>query len=137
MSPTLTFDRTEEGTLLQITLNRPERLNAMSIEMMHELSDVLRNLETDRQTRVVVLCGAGKGFCAGADLKASASGDGGQQWDGREFRNQELFSRVIIQLARIPQVQQLLWAHIPCSRSYVLATELVRVAVWRWRWPVM
>merc|ERR1719233_1718006 len=53
--------------------------------------------------RVVVLGGAGKAFCAGADLAASSMGVGGRKWNGLHFPNQEHFSRVILKLAQIPQ----------------------------------
>lgn len=52
-----------------ITLNRPERLNAMSIELVLELADVLHTVRDDNDCRVVVLTGAGRAFCSGLDLK--------------------------------------------------------------------
>lgn len=54
-----------------ITLNRPERLNALTREMADELLDALERWQDDSQVRAVVLTGAGRGFCAGADLGAS------------------------------------------------------------------
>jgi enoyl-CoA hydratase/carnithine racemase len=51
-----------------ITLNRPERLNAMTNVMFAELERVARNLADDNDVRVVILTGAGAGFCAGYDL---------------------------------------------------------------------
>jgi 2-(1,2-epoxy-1,2-dihydrophenyl)acetyl-CoA isomerase len=55
-----------------ITLNRPDRLNALSLELMTELNAALREIENDGESRAVLLTGAGRGFCSGADL---ASGD--------------------------------------------------------------
>ncbi|MBP6818685.1 enoyl-CoA hydratase-related protein [Ferrovibrio sp. MS7] len=55
-----------------ITLNRPDRLNALSLELMTELNAALRDIENDGESRAVLLTGAGRGFCSGADL---ASGD--------------------------------------------------------------
>ncbi len=52
-----------------VTLNRPERLNAMSIELVLELADVLHAVRDDNDCRVVVLTGAGRAFCSGLDLK--------------------------------------------------------------------
>ena len=52
-----------------VTLNRPDRLNAMSIELMSELHDVLGAVGDDNDCRVVVLTGAGRSFCSGLDLK--------------------------------------------------------------------
>jgi enoyl-CoA hydratase len=52
-----------------VTLNRPERLNAMSIELVIALHDVLEEVMADNDCYVVVLTGAGRGFCSGLDLK--------------------------------------------------------------------
>jgi len=52
-----------------ITLDRPERLNAMSSELLADLHDRLDEIAADQSCRVVVLTGAGRGFCAGLDLK--------------------------------------------------------------------
>ena len=93
----------DKGDVVVITLNRPRRLNAMSFELMQELYDALCALETDARARVVVLLGAGKGFCSGADLIAAATGRGGRRWKGSHFPNQQHFSRVILKLAAIPQ----------------------------------
>ena len=66
----------EEGVLV-ITLNRPEARNAMSGEMTQALAEVLARAELDRQVKCLVLTGAGKGFCAGGDVKGmAAAGDG-------------------------------------------------------------
>ncbi len=59
-----------------ITLNRPDRLNAISGEMLDGLSRALVDCNQDDDVRVVVLTGAGRGFCAGLDLQAQASGQG-------------------------------------------------------------
>ncbi len=51
-----------------ITLNRPEKLNAFTITMMQELCDALDHTDHDDQIKVVLITGAGRAFCAGADL---------------------------------------------------------------------
>jgi len=51
-----------------VTLNRPERLNAFTNRMMRELLDVFDVIDADDDVRVVIVTGAGRGFCAGADL---------------------------------------------------------------------
>lgn len=61
------------GPILTITLNRPDKLNAMTVELLHELHAAFEQAATDPQVRVIVLTGAGRGFCAGADLAAAAS----------------------------------------------------------------
>ena len=67
----LTF-RTEQG-ISNITLNRPEVYNALNDEITFELQSALKEAAKDEEVRVVVLTGAGKAFCAGQDLKASAA----------------------------------------------------------------
>ncbi len=52
-----------------ITLNRPERLNAISGGMLASLSEALREADHDRNVRAIIVTGAGKGFCSGLDLK--------------------------------------------------------------------
>jgi enoyl-CoA hydratase len=52
-----------------VTLNRPERMNAMAFDVMIPLKEALTEIGRDNETRVVVLTGAGPGFCSGADLE--------------------------------------------------------------------
>ena len=58
-----------QGPVLRVWLNRPKRLNAISSVMLREIGDVFSSLETDFETKVVVLGGRGRSFCAGADRK--------------------------------------------------------------------
>ena len=64
------------GNVATVTLNRPDRMNAISGPMLTSLSRVLRDADADREVRVIVLTGAGRGFCAGLDLKDVSSGQG-------------------------------------------------------------
>ncbi len=59
-----------------ITLNRPDRLNALNAKMAEELQDVFDVVHRDDDVRVVVLTGAGRAFCAGADIQAQFASDG-------------------------------------------------------------
>jgi enoyl-CoA hydratase len=68
---TLRVER-EEGGIVLVTLDRPERLNALSFEMFDELGLLCGTLAEDREARVVILTGAGRGFCAGLDLDDAA-----------------------------------------------------------------
>ena len=66
----------DEG-VLTLTLNRPTALNAMSGEMMTGLAACLADAELNPEVRCIVLTGAGKGFCAGGDVKGMASANDG------------------------------------------------------------
>ena len=70
VSPSSTDDLlvSQEGRVAVLTLNRPERLNAISGGMLGELSAKLVEANKDPDTRCIVLTGAGRGFCAGLDL---------------------------------------------------------------------
>src|ERR1700687_5824659 len=63
------------GGVLTITLNQPARFNALSRVMSLELAAALRAAERDAAVRVVVLTGAGKAFCSGADITEFTVGD--------------------------------------------------------------
>ncbi len=72
------------GPLGRLTLNRPDRLNAMNARMLRELVEASRWFDDQREARVVIISGAGRAFCAGADLKeiptADALPDSGKSW---------------------------------------------------------
>jgi len=60
-----------EDGVVTITLNRPDRLNAMTWESWDELMDALRQASDDDDAKAVIITGAGRGFCAGSDLRPS------------------------------------------------------------------
>ena len=65
-------ERSEDGGVRVLTLNRPESLNAMDWPMLRELITELEEAKGDRTVRCLVLTGAGKGFCTGADMQEGA-----------------------------------------------------------------
>jgi enoyl-CoA hydratase len=65
---TIRVEGPDDGGVLKIVLNRPDRLNAATPEMAEELMDVARRLRSDHSVGAVLLTGAGRGFCAGADM---------------------------------------------------------------------
>ena len=67
MADTIRIDTDPRG-VATLTLNRPEKHNAMSAQMLNELTEAAATLGADPQVRIVVLTGAGKSFCAGGDL---------------------------------------------------------------------
>ncbi|MEI7548727.1 MAG: crotonase/enoyl-CoA hydratase family protein [Actinomycetota bacterium] len=67
----ITYDVAEH--IATITLNRPDRLNAFTIRMMRELLDAFDRVDADDDVRAVIVTGAGRGFCAGADLSGGGA----------------------------------------------------------------
>jgi enoyl-CoA hydratase/carnithine racemase len=75
--PDLLVER--DGPVATITLNRPERMNAISGAMIASLGEALSRANGDPEVRAVVLTGAGRGFCAGLDLQDAGSPEGGSR----------------------------------------------------------
>jgi enoyl-CoA hydratase/carnithine racemase len=100
----LLSDRPAPHTRL-ITLNRPDNLNAMTAELCSALHEELDAVAADRSTRAVVITGAGRGFCAGIDLRGYGSSPGADGTDEARDRlaNQEHMSRLILKLRSTPQ----------------------------------
>ncbi|MDP6690904.1 MAG: enoyl-CoA hydratase [Alphaproteobacteria bacterium] len=73
MSETVLYEI--DGAIATITLNRPDRLNAMNKELIATMVDTLERAASDPAIRVLILTGAGRGFCAGGDLAGFADGE--------------------------------------------------------------
>lgn len=94
----------ENAVLLQhheevaiITLNRPERLNAINAALLQELAAHLQAAGRDDAIRSVVLTGAGRAFCAGEDLKETSRGKTVDQWQA-EIRQLQHIARLMLHL---------------------------------------
>jgi enoyl-CoA hydratase len=102
----MSYVRTEdpEPGIRVLTLDKPERLNAIDFDGVRELHAALDAIAADRACRVVVLTGAGRGFCAGLDLKAFG-GFGESRSDGVTdgMRFQELIAGLIPKMRSLPQ----------------------------------
>ena len=96
-----TIEIEERGPVDWLNLNRPESLNAITTEMVVELSDYFGRLFDDRQTRIVVMRGAGRAFCAGLDIKESQAGQDAPF--GAGFGFQGALADVYIKMRRCPQ----------------------------------
>ena len=86
-----------------ICLNRPDRMNAMNNALMQGISDAVNKVREDHSVRVVVLTGAGRGFCAGADLQQVADDSGAQQSNSND--SEQLggtFNRALVDLMECP-----------------------------------
>ena len=98
--PYATLRYETDGPLAVLTLDRPERLNAISRAMSAELADVVAGLEADDTVRVLIVTGAGRAFCAGADIKERAE----QPDEDAVQRTSRQLSPVLRRLERLSQV---------------------------------
>jgi len=89
----------------RITLNRPSKLNAMNVGLIEGLHGALAELAKDRSCRVVILTGAGRGFCAGLDLGGYGTIEGTEELGRIQagFAVQQQIADLIPRLRRLPQ----------------------------------
>lgn len=92
----------EDGPTLWVTMNRPERLNALNRRMVEELRDLFTGLYWRHEIRVVVLGGAGRGFCAGLDLKERDDSNTMRGVSGG-LVSQRKISEIVMAMRRCPQ----------------------------------
>jgi enoyl-CoA hydratase len=96
----------------RLTLNRPEKLNAFTFDMYAEYQDALRALKHDSSVRVVILTGAGKGFCSGHDL----TGGGKPKWiDDPEMGRMYYGKHAISEINALPVLMRQLPQPIICA----------------------
>jgi 2-(1,2-epoxy-1,2-dihydrophenyl)acetyl-CoA isomerase len=89
-----------DGAIARLILNRPDKLNSLTLDMLGELSAALTDLDSDDTVRAVVLTGTGRGFCAGQDLNDHEAMD-----DTRAVRAvvERHYNPVIRQIRALPQ----------------------------------
>jgi 2-(1,2-epoxy-1,2-dihydrophenyl)acetyl-CoA isomerase len=94
----------QSDSVLKITLNRPDKLNALTDAMLQELQDAFAKAAADRATRCVLLTGAGKGFCPGQDLanvqEMSERGGGKPDYGAHVRAN---YNPLILAMIRLPK----------------------------------
>jgi enoyl-CoA hydratase len=114
-----------------ITLNRPDRMNAMAFDVMIPLREAIEEVSRDNHTRVVVVTGAGEGFCSGADLEDSGHvpNIAGLTRTTIALRSLELLDDVILALRRMhhPVIGAINGAAIGGGFCLSLATD-IRIA---------
>ncbi len=98
------LERHDTDAVAHLTMNAPERLNALSDEMLAALQQAFDGLKQDRSVRAVVLSGSGKAFCAGHDLKQMTAAR--QSEDGGKAYFKDLFdrcTRMMLTIQALPQ----------------------------------
>ena len=97
----------EEDGIGTITLNRPERLNALNMAMVEELHTLFFDLRDRQEVRVLIITGSGRGFCAGADLKderlANAEVAGITNAAAHLIHIQKKYADLVLEMRRLPQ----------------------------------
>ncbi|MDP6343147.1 MAG: enoyl-CoA hydratase/isomerase family protein, partial [Alphaproteobacteria bacterium] len=94
----------KDGPVDWLTLDRPDRLNALNATMVEELNDYLERLMTDPSVRMVVLRGAGRAFCSGIDIKDISAGQGLVGNDiSADINGQRRVAEVVRRMRRCPQ----------------------------------
>jgi enoyl-CoA hydratase len=96
-----TIEITREGHLTWLALDRPDALNALSTRLVDELRDFFAGLSDDTETRVVVVRGKGRAFCAGLDLKEDRSGN--PRGVSAGLRGQRHIAEIPLLMRRAPQ----------------------------------
>ena len=98
------LERHDTGLITRLVMNAPERLNALSDEMLAALHTSLDEIANDRSIRAVIISGNGKAFCAGHDLKQMTTGR--QAEDGGRAYFKDLFDRCAAMMARVQSLPQ-------------------------------
>jgi enoyl-CoA hydratase len=97
----------KEGQVDWVTLNRPDALNSLNTQLVDDLLDYFQKLYFDRETRIVVLRGAGRAFCAGLDLKESGrrrnTEDAPQRGPAAGLLSQRRISEIVMRMRRAQQ----------------------------------
>ena len=123
--PPVLVDR--DDAVVVLTLNRPERLNAVSPDLYRELNGALEEIESDRDVRALVLTGAGRGFCVGADLKSHSQGPMSAE-ERREYIGLTQTVNAGLQYSRLPVVAAVNGHAIGAGLELALSADFVVVA---------
>lgn len=121
------LETTRVSGVLTLTMNRPDKRNAMNLEMMQAMHEALQHAETDEATKVVVLTGAGAAFCAGGDVGGMAAGKSfgvnPYEHDVRALRQRMEVSRLLHEIGK-PTIAKVRGAAAGAGMSLALACDL-------------
>ncbi|MBI5948839.1 MAG: enoyl-CoA hydratase/isomerase family protein [Chloroflexi bacterium] len=100
-----------DGRVARVTLNRPEKMNSLSQELLFELNDSLHDLEADDSCRVIILRGAGRTFSAGYDLTPARGGADGvvRRYRGADDKGRRLLMGTRTGMQQITDIHMYFW----------------------------
>ena len=123
----------KKGYICTITINRPEKRNALTTEVMYRLGDAFRALKDDKDVRVVVLRGAGeKAFCAGLDLRGGiqlAEAEKMQKGDPLEYARQGILTCLCPVIAMIYRNALGAGCDLACACDIRVASDTARMGI--------
>lgn len=119
-----------------ITLNRPDRLNAVGPDMHEELEDVFGRINFDGEVNAIVLTGAGRAFCAGGDMRGAAGEEAAKAYEGAPVTFSRTPRRLIVNMLEVeaPIVAAMngdaigLGATLALMSDIIVAAETARIA---------
>ena len=129
MSDYQTLAVRKDGPVDWVTFNRPESLNALNAQMVDDLLDYFGKAYWDKATRIIVLKGAGRAYCAGLDLKERGQNDGDPRSVTAGLTSQRRISEIVIRMRRCPQAIISLVHGPACGGGFAMALASdIRVA---------
>jgi enoyl-CoA hydratase/carnithine racemase len=129
MPPYQTLLIEKKGPVDWVTFNRPESLNALNRQMVDDLLDYFGKAYWDKATRIVVLKGAGRAYCAGLDLKERGQNEGDARGAAAGLTSQRRISEIVMRMRRCPQAIISLVHGPACGGGFALALASdVRIA---------
>ncbi len=105
----LDYDTLDDGKICRITLNRPEKMNALSQGLLRELDVALHDAEGDPEVRVVILRGAGRTFSAGYDLTPGRGTSQDRVYPAMDTENRRLIGGIRTSMIQITDIQLYFW----------------------------
>jgi enoyl-CoA hydratase/carnithine racemase len=125
--------RRDEDGIAWLTLNRPAQRNALSVALMTALQDQIDAIAKDRKVKVVVIAGAGLGFCAGHDLKEMRANPGRQHYEALFAQCSRLMTSIVKLpkpvIARVHGIATAAGCQLVASCDLVVAASDARLAV--------
>ncbi len=120
---------TEENGIATMTLNRPDKMNAFSPGMQDSMYRVVENASRDKTVRVLIITGAGRAFCSGADVKSLAEGSNrpSSQERPREAVTERISLHVLMQKCEKPIIAAVNGAAVGAGLDLALACD-IRIA---------